>query len=248
MSVHDGTQVDAGIFHHFHNIWVTEISNTLNGGLLPSGFYALTEQYAGMYVADLLTLQPPPQVAPPASRTDGGVVAVAEAPPKVRRTLTASDVSRTRRRTVAIRHVSGHRLVALVEIVSSANKDRPAHVEQFAKKAEEAVLHGIHLLLVDLFPPGRHDALGMAGVVWERLDQEPYELPVGEPLTLASFVADRLPVLYLEHLAVGAALPTMPLFLVPDLYVNLQLEPTYQAAYRGVPAVWRDVLQGRSNE
>ena len=51
---------------------------------------------------------------------------------------------------------------------------------------------------------------------------------------------------YLEHVAVGAALPEMPLFLRLDRHVNVPLEPTYQAAYRGMPAFWRDVLEGRS--
>ncbi|MCH8924242.1 MAG: hypothetical protein IIA67_13975, partial [Planctomycetes bacterium] len=48
---------------------------------------------------------------------------------------------------------------------------------------------------------------------------------------------------YLEHLAVGASLPEMPLFLRPDRYVNAPLEATYQAAYRGMPAFWREVLE-----
>jgi hypothetical protein len=52
--------------------------------------------------------------------------------------------------------------------------------------------------------------------------------------------------IYLEHVAVGAALPQMPLFLRPDRYVNVPLEPTYQAAYRGLPAFWRAVLEGPS--
>jgi len=34
----------------------------------------------------------------------------------------------------------------------------------------------------------------------------------------------------------------MPLFLEPDLYVNVPLEATYLAAYRGVPLRWRRVL------
>jgi hypothetical protein len=35
----------------------------------------------------------------------------------------------------------------------------------------------------------------------------------------------------------------MPLFLRPDRYINLPLEPTYQAAYDGMPAFWRGVLE-----
>lgn len=37
----------------------------------------------------------------------------------------------------------------------------------------------------------------------------------------------------------------MPLFLDPDFYVPVPLEMTYQQAYRGVPSVWRDVLDPR---
>ncbi len=38
---------------------------------------------------------------------------------------------------------------------------------------------------------------------------------------------------------------SMPLFLNPDRYVNVPLEATYLAAYRGMPAFWREVLEGR---
>jgi hypothetical protein len=132
-----------------------------------------------------------------------------------------------------------------VEIVSPGNKDRAVHVEEFVDKAETALWHGIHLLLVDLFPPGPHDPRGMHGALWERYDDEPYVLPPGEPLTLSSYVATPRPEAYLENIAVGSPLADMPLFLNPDRYINVPLEPTYLAAYRGMSAFWRDVLEGR---
>jgi len=49
-----------------------------------------------------------------------------------------------------------------------------------------------------------------------------------------------------EHFAIGSPLAEMPLFMRPDRHINVPLEPTYQAAYRGMPAFWRDVLEGRS--
>ena len=66
-------------------------------------------------------------------------------------------------------------------------------------------------------------------------------------MTLASYVAEflpNLPKIYVEHLAVGLPLVDMPLFLNPDRYVNLPLEATYAAAYRGMPSFWRNVLEG----
>jgi hypothetical protein len=46
MPVHDWTRVNAGIFHDFHTVWLVEIRNRLNAGLLPEGYYALAEQIA----------------------------------------------------------------------------------------------------------------------------------------------------------------------------------------------------------
>ena len=146
-------------------------------------------------------------------------------------------------RSLAIRHVSGHRLIALLEIVSPANKDRDEHVEDFLNKLEEMVTHGIHVLLVDLFAPGKHDPSGLHAALLERLDDAADAPPAHEPLTLASYVADYSVTAYWEHLAFGAVLPDMPLFLDPDIYINVPLEGTYQEAWRGTPARWREVLE-----
>jgi hypothetical protein len=246
MPVHDWTRVEAGIFHDFHNAWITHIRDVLNGGLLPPDFYALAEQHAGRLVANILTLHASrPHGEPPPLPPDSGGLALAEAPPKVRRRLTAVETYRQRRRTVAIRHVNGHRLIALLEIVSPANKDRLESVEEFAAKAVEALDLGVHVLLVDLLPPGRHDPRGMHGAVWNEFDEGPYDLPVTESLTAASYVAGPPAEAYLEHFAVGGTLPEMPLFLRSDRYVPVPLEASYESAYRGVPRFWRDVLEGR---
>ena len=242
MTVHDWARVDAGTFHAFHTAWITHLSEALNGGILPPSYYALPEQHGGRLIADVLTLQTPPSAGPPPV-ADGGV-AVAETPPRVRRKLTPSPAARASRRTLTIRHVSGHRIVALGEIVSPANKDRAAHVAEFADKAETALWHGIHVLLVDLFPPGRHDPQGMHGAIWERFDDELYVLPLNEPLTLASYVAAPQTEAYLEHLAVGSPLADMPLFLDRERYISVPLESTYLAAFRGLPTFLREILEG----
>lgn len=252
MPVHDWTQVEAGIFHDFHVAWIAEIRKALNEGLLPSGFYALAEQHAGRAIADVLTLHagPSPESLESWSPPTAGGTAVAEAPPKVSRRQTAKVPMLSRRRTLAIRHVSGHRLVAMLEILSPANKDRDGTVEEFLDKVIAAVRAGVHLLVVDLFPPGRHDPQGIHGSILDCIDpaHEPYDLPADAPLTLASHAVGRDIEMYVEHLASGAALPEMPLFLHPERYINVPLEPTYMAAYAGMPAFWRDVLEGRSKE
>ncbi len=179
---------------------------------------------------------------------DTGGIALAEAPPRVSRKRTVDPAGLGRRRSLAIRHVSGHRLIALIEIVSPANKDRTLHVEELVEKAISALRRGVHLLVIDLFSPGPHDPSGIHGSIVEALEQhgESYVVPTATPLTLASFAAGRPVDIYLEHLSVGDALQEMPLFLRPDRYVYVPLESTYQSTYRGMPAFWRDVLEGRS--
>lgn len=85
----------------------------------------------------------------------------------------------------------------------------------------------------------------MHGAVWNQFDEGPYDLPVAESLTVCSYAVGPPARAYLEHLAVGGAMPDMPLFLRSDRCIPVPLEATYQAAYRGVPAFWRDVLESR---
>lgn len=120
--MHGWTRVEDGIFHGFHGLWIAALNNQLNAGLLPTGFYAYPEQHAGRFVAHLIMLHAPaPPNMPPLPPATSGL-AVADAPPKVRHKSELSPSARARRRTLAIRHVSGHRLVAIIEIISPANK------------------------------------------------------------------------------------------------------------------------------
>lgn len=243
MPVHDWSRVKAGVFHHFHNGWVTHLAEALNDGVLPKGYYALAEQHAGQIIADILTLQTDEARAPLAP--DRGATAVAEAPPRVSRTMVASENAayRALRKTVAIRHVSDHRLVSLIEFLSPANKDRPQSVDDFVNKAIGMLRAGCHLLVVDLFAPGKHDPHGIHGAIWEYFDPQDFVPPGNQPLALAAYEARDIPQAYVETIAIGDELPSMPLFLQPSWYVSVPLEKSYQTAYRGVPEVWREVLE-----
>src|SRR5439155_12282467 len=139
-----------------------------------------------------LHASPPPAPSEPMSLppATGGAI-VAEAPPRVRWKKTVEPAALERRRSLAIRHVSGHRLVAVVEIVSPANKDRASSVEEFAAKVVSALDAGVHVLAIDLLPPGPHDPQGIHGVIDQHLEEadELYDLPAAEPLTLAAYAA-----------------------------------------------------------
>lgn len=251
MPIHDWTRVEAGIFHDLHMAWIAEIRKALNEGLLPPDYYALVEQHAGGTIPDVLTLQAPPTVEPPAPEDElhasgtGGGTAVAAAAALRQLVAPPAAVKKGRPRTIAVRHVSNHRIVALLEIVSPANKDRRRSVTAFVGKAVAALTAGIHILIVDPFPPGRYDRGGLPQAVWRALDPKSREAaPPDKPLTLMSFEAVAPSVAFVANLAVGAALPAMPLYLRPDLLVAVPLEETYRGAYAGLPAYWRGVVEG----
>jgi hypothetical protein len=247
MPLHNWTKVDAGIFHDFHSSWIVHLKESLNEGLLPTGYYALAEQHAHNRIPDVLTLQVPERIssAPLPSRDRG--VALADAPPRVSRRIVADAPVeyQLRRRTLAIRHVSDHRMVAILEIVSPANKDRASSVDSFVNKVDSALKSDIHVLIADLFPPGKYDPRGIHGAIWMRYGAAAYVFPTDQPLTLVSYRADGVVEAYIEHLGVGDPLTDMPLFLDADFYVNIPFEATYQASYRGVPEFWRAVVEGK---
>ncbi len=245
MPIHDWTRVDAGTFHDFHSGWIIHLRDALNTGLLPAGYYAMAEQHVGQIIPDVLTLSHAPPSSP--ERPPDGMVAVAERPPTTSvRMMPDPNATYVRtRRTLAIRHTSGHHLVAIIEIVSPANKDRAATVRGFVDKGVSALQNGIHLLLADLFPPGASDPDGMHGAIWDDLYGRPYEVPADKPLTVASYTAGVMPQAYVEPLAVGMPLPDMPLFLSPEWYLLVGLEPAYARAYQGLSPFWQEVIEGR---
>jgi hypothetical protein len=245
MPVHDWTRVSAGTFHDFHNRLIAHLTEALNTGLLPDDYYAQSEQRANDIVADVLTLRQPRESSD--RPTPDGGVAVADAPPHVSTTMFPGEAHTMglKQRRVVVRHVTRHDVVAVVEIMSPANKDRPSSVAAFVRKAVDAIEAGVHMLIVDLFAPGRHDPGGLHRAIWDHFGEE-YVSPMGKPLVAVSYQAG-LPTAYLEPLAVDDPLPTMPLFFSPDRYVNLPLEPAYAAAWRGTPGYWRAVVEGRES-
>lgn len=246
MPVHDWTRVDAGTFHDFHSAWITHLKERLNNGLLPRGYYAMAEQQAGRMIADILTLRVEEGSA--LKRGNGAPVGIVAAPSRVRRRIKAGPKAtfRAMRRTLAIRHVSKHRIVALVEILSPGNKDRETSVAAFVNKAHRALEYGCNLLVIDLFPPGPFDPQGIQAAIWADLDPDEEVAPVpGKPITLGAYSADKIPEAELECVGIGDPLPEMPLIL-DDGCVNTPLEETYASAYRGLPEYWREILERKT--
>jgi hypothetical protein len=213
MAMHDWTKVEAGIFHAFHHRWISALSDTLNGGKLPADYYALPEQVAA-------GINPQPRFT---AEADGEVYHLVKS-------------------SIVVRHVSGDRIVAMLEIVSPGNKSNRHAFQAFVGKACELLEHRIHLLIVDPFPPGPRDPNGIHAAIWEQVEDDPFQLPPDQPLTLVAYECGLTTRAYIETLAVGQRLPDMPLFLEPNGCVMVPLEATYETAFAVMPRRWQAVL------
>jgi hypothetical protein len=227
-----------------------ELQKALNSGILPNGYYALAEQIAGSVGPDVLTLQGngfgagEPPVAD--SGSSGGTLTLVHTPPQTRFTTPLSIPDYVaRRRTLVIHHVSGDRVVALLEIVSPGNKASNHAFRAFVEKDTGVLARGYHLLVIDLHPPTPRDPQGIHAAIVEDLGGPSFTPPADKPLTVASYEASAPGgVAYVDTLAVGDPLPDAALFLEPGGHVRVPLEATYAEAYRGLPLRWRRVLEG----
>jgi hypothetical protein len=113
-------------------------------------------------------------------------------------------------------------------------------------KVRTAMARGLHLLLIDPHPPTPRDPHGLHQRIWrdwygESAQDNPGATPE-RPFTLVAYRADMVPTAYYEPVGLSQTLPDMPIFLTPARYINVPLESTYRAAWRGVANRWKEVI------
>jgi hypothetical protein len=246
MPIHDWTKVDSGIFHDFHQRFSMSIADELNG-CLPVDHYAMIEQNItkkedGRYGPDVIALHEREYHG----ETGGGVVTLPSPPKTATRMVTEAEFYRRKKNIVAVRHVSDDRIVACIELVSPGNKAGRRSFGDFITKSCELLMRGIHLVIIDLFPPSPRDPQGIHNAIWEELHGEPGDpLPAGGDRVAVSYECETDTIAaYPEVFSVGGKLPDIPVFLRPGGCVILKLEESYISAYRTVPARWRRVIDG----
>ncbi len=241
MPVHDWTRVDGGLFHNFHQGWTVALCNALNTGGLPPDYFALVDQRIRGPIPDVLTLKLSPRTEEPSNGSGG--VAVATTPPRTRLTQRAeAEIYARRANRIAVRHRHGD-IVAVIEIVSPGNKASQTAFRSFVEKSADFIEQGVHLLVIDLFPPGPRDPQGVHKAIWDEFEEEDFALPPDKPLILASYDAGEDQVAYVEPVAVGDVLPDMPIFLWPEHYVPAPLEATYQTTWNVFPTALKGLLE-----
>jgi hypothetical protein len=223
MPIHDWSRVDAGVFHGFRQRWIGALCDALNAEVLPEDHFAQIETAGRGPVLNILA--EPPSPGPGDAAAPG-----AEVPGRAR----AAD-------RIAVRREDG-RIIAIVEILSSEDKANDAALRAFVAMMAKAIVQGVHVLVVDPFPPGAHDPQGIHKAIWDELEELDFALPDDRPLIVASYDSGPMPVSYVEPIAAGDVLPEMPLFLRPDSYVPTPLEASYQAAWDLFPGALKGLV------
>lgn len=186
-----------------------------------------------------LKLSPQPEETGP----DVAGLAVATVPPHARHVKrNESDIYAEKANRITVRHRHAE-VVAVIEIVSPGSKASRNQLKAFVAKSVELMRLGIHLLLIDLFPPGKRDPQGIHRAVWDEFEEDDFIPPPDKPLTLAAYDAGPPRVAYVEPVGVGDMLPDRPLFLKPEIYVPTPLEATYQTTWNVFPAALKGLLE-----
>lgn len=130
----------------------------------------------------------------------------------------------------------GRRLVAAIEIVSPANKDRAEHRRAFAVKNAALLQQGVAVSIVDAVTVRQFnlyaDVLDLQGHTDPSLGSTPPHIYVATMRIRTPLRGPAKLDTWFTPLEIGHPLPILPLWLAEDVVVKLDLEPTYEDACR----------------
>lgn len=213
----------------FHSAWANAIVGWLNRNVLSENYRAIPQVHVGARVEiNAATFRLREESLAPGN----GLTTAVWAPPQAK-LAAAVDFGDTDTFEIQIREETRRRLVAAVELVSPANKDRASHRRDFTIKCAGYLRQHISVIVVDVVTE-RRDNLH---VELMQLLNLPAELVEAGAFPLYA-VAYRLKVqeeeqrleLWPEELQVGTTLPILPLWIGEDEAVPLDLEASYLSA------------------
>jgi Protein of unknown function (DUF4058) len=218
----------------FHSDWASSILRHLNTHL-PSRYFAEPHTHLGIQVeADLATFEEEPRATEQAEKGNGVATAV-WAPPQATQTLVtdipAQDVFEVR----VYDEERGIRLVAVIELVSPRNKDRPEARQAFVRKCATYLQERVSLVIVDVVTERHQNLHTELMEALELTEAKPF--PEDVDLYAAAYRMSKpndhwQMDTWNERLGIAAPLPTLPLWLASNLAVPLELEVSYEETCR----------------
>ncbi len=214
----------------FHSTWASALAGRLNHGLLPPHYVALPNvRLGGQLEIDVATLEQNGVSSVPGTATAPAVWT----PPQPAFAGTIDFAHLDTFEVQVLHEEDTPHLVGAIELVSPSNKDRPSHRQALVIKCASYLQQGIGVMVVDV-------VTSRAGNLHEQLLQllQLLPTPTGPALgdlyaasyrTVGAAENSRLET-WVESLALGTPLPTLPLWIGEALSVPLNLEETYTDA------------------
>ena len=212
-----------------HGTWASTIATQLNQDQLPEDYFAMPLVTIGGGVqVDVGTFQADEQQ----EKTNGGVATQIWAPPQPPLSAAVDFVYLDVYEVRVMQQMGGPKLRSAIELVSPANKDRASHRRAFAVKCAGYLQQGVAVIIIDVVTErtaNLHaelvDILGLAQSLPWRSPSHLYAVAYRPTQSADEQRLEAWP----DVLTVGAALPTMPLWLSEELCLPLPLEESYRA-------------------
>ncbi len=209
----------------FHSSWASSIARLLNRDLLPPHYFAEPNvQLAGAVEIDVATFDEGQTGA-----SGAGTATATWAPPRPPLVVPLDSAHLETFEVQVFSEEGGPRLVAAIELVSPANKDRPAHRRAFATKCAAYLTQGVGLTVVDAVTTRTEnlhvELLALLGLA-DASAGAPEPLHASAYRVRTSMAAAQLEA-WPQTLRLGEPLPTLPLWLAPDVSLPLDLEESY---------------------
>lgn len=222
---------DDHCWRSFHFTWSVYLAEWLNRNL-PGCFRADASGVGDdTFHIDIPTRSPPDSIrrgAPTAIRPWFG-------PPPALSTALAIPGQTEAEVLVLATDEGDRRVVAAIELLSERSKDRPIARQALATKCAHFLRRGASVVVFDAVTVRR---IGVHEMIVSMLGVEPSDrVPAG--MSVVAYQNRRLigvaPELRVwpAALEVGARLPTVPLWIEPDLALPLDLEPSYRTTCEG---------------
>jgi hypothetical protein len=220
---------DTHSWDEVHGQWPGEIVRTLRG-ILPPGFRAGPNIHLGSpFEVDVSTYDLDSNRQD--QFTNGGATGVAMEPAP---TLTVeAEIAEQDIYEIQVYDTErGRRLVAAIELVSPSNKDRPESRDTFIGKVTALLQKGVCVSIVDLVTVRQAN---LYADLLESLDRRDPVLEPVPPHLYAVSLRYRQPIkrpsqldAWFYPMRLGQTLPTIPIWLTPELRVMLPLETGYE--------------------
>ena len=218
-------------WHAFHNAWATYIASDLNHKL-PKGYFAEPNVQFGIEI-DVATFEESlagelddlPENAE--SQTS-----LKWKPPAPSKTVPFQPVSEAVEINI-FHEEAGPILAGAIELVSPANKDRPANRSAFVSKCEAYLQQGLGLIIVDVVTvrsANLHNEL-LANIVTAKVPLMNAPLYTTAYQVVKHHTESCLDI-WQQSLEIGQPLPTMPLWLRGSICLPIDLGMTYELTCR----------------